>query len=135
MILGQPCIAEVTPPPDARHFSVSAPQSKPPCIEWLLFRLKLNVSEADRRHFDFQLGAGVIRKAWALQDAVIPAKAGIHSANLWWRQLRGMSIASRSHSREGVNLLRKPVVVSVVRHGLASHIPPPSRNVPLYEFA
>jgi hypothetical protein len=27
-------------------------------------------------------GSGVIREAWALEVAVIPAKAGIHSANL-----------------------------------------------------
>jgi hypothetical protein len=28
-------------------------------------------------------GTGVIVQTWSLQGAVIPAKAGIHSANLW----------------------------------------------------
>ena len=85
---------------DACHFFPSRGQSKPPCIEWLFFRPKLDTSEADWREFDFQLGANAICEAWALQAAVIPAKAGIYSASLWKRAVVGLD--SSRHGGTGM---------------------------------
>jgi len=49
--------------------------------------------------FEHQAGTDVICETWALQAAVIPAKAGIHSANLQKSAVDGLDSRFRGNDR------------------------------------